>query len=91
MVAAAWSVTLKKTAQKDAGKIRQAGLASKVDAILDQLERDPFYLPPRFEKLVADLTGLFSRRITIKHRIVYEVDAERRQVTVYRMFSHYGD
>ncbi len=91
MVAAAWSVSLKKTAQKDAVKIRQAGLEGKVDSMLDQLERDPFYLPPPFEKLVADLTGLFSRRITIKHRLVYEVDLARRQVTVYRMFSHYGD
>ncbi len=91
MVTAAWAVALKKTAQKDAVKIRQAGLTGKVDAMLDQLERDPFYLPPPFEKLVADLTGLFSRRITIKHRLVYEVDSERRQVTIYRMFSHYGE
>jgi toxin YoeB len=91
VVAAAWSVALKKTAQKDASKIRQAGLKSKVEAMLDQLERDPFYLPPPYEKLVADLTGMFSRRINLKHRLVYEVDSESRQVTVYRMFSHYGD
>ena len=91
MVAVEWSVALKKTAQKDAIKIRQAGLNGKVEAMLDQLERDPFYLPPPFEKLVADLMGMFSRRITLKHRLVYEVNAERRRVTVYRMFSHYGD
>jgi len=91
VVAAVWAVALKKTAQKDALKIRQAGLKGKVEAMLDQLERDPFYLPPPYEKLVADLTGMFSRRITLKHRLVYEVDSESRQVTVYRMFSHYGD
>jgi toxin YoeB len=91
MVAAAWEVSLKKTAQKDAVKIRQAGLSGKVDAMLDRLERDPFYLPPPFERLVGGLNGLFSRRISIKHRLVYEIISDNRQVVVYRMFSHYGD
>jgi len=91
VVAEAWEVALKKTARKDAVKIRQAGLSGKVDAMLDQLERDPFYLPPPFEKLIGDLNGLFSRRITIKHRLVYEIIPNNRQVVVYRMFSHYGE
>ncbi len=91
MVAAVWVVAFNKKAQKDARKIHQAGLESKVEAMLDQLEHDPFYLPPPYEKLVAELNGMFSRRITLKHRLVYEVDSESRQVTVYRMFSHYGD
>lgn len=91
MVAGNWEVALKKTARRDAIKIRQEGLSGKVDAMLDQLERDPFYLPPPFEKLIGDLKGLFSRRITVKHRLVYEIVPDNRQVIVYRMFSHYGE
>ncbi|MEI7927704.1 MAG: Txe/YoeB family addiction module toxin [Verrucomicrobiales bacterium] len=86
-----WEVSLKKTAVKDSEKVRQAGLRSKVDEILDILEKDPYGIPPRCEKLVGELSGLFSRRITNKHRLVYEVVPESREIIVYRMFSHYGE
>ena len=91
MVATAWQIGLKKRAKKDAEKIRQAGLSGKVDSMLDELERDPFYKPPPFEKLMADLDGLISRRITLQHRLVYGVDEETRQIVVYSMFRHYDD
>lgn len=91
MVAAMWEVLLKKTAEKDSKKVRQAGLRPKVEEILDRLEQDPYCIPPPCKKLVGELSGLFSRRITKKHRLVYEVLPESREIIVYRMFSHYGE
>ena len=66
-----------------------SGLKPKAQSLLDVLASDPFASPPRFEKLVGDLAGCYSRRINIQHRLVYEVDAERRIVHVLRMWTHY--
>jgi len=53
------------------------------------LARDPFEDPPPFEKLAGDLTGAFSRRINIQHRLVYQVLPEIKTVKVIRMWTHY--
>lgn len=86
-----WSLRFKKTAKKDASRMNQPGLKSKTKAILKRIEEDPYYIPPPCEKLIGDLAGLFSRRINLKHRIVYAVLPDTREIIVYRMFSHYGD
>ena len=84
-----WEVVYTKQAQKDAEKISVAGLRSKVEPLLAILRKDPFQTPPRFEKLVGDLSGAYSRRITIQHRLVYQVLKTQRMVKVLRMWSHY--
>jgi Txe/YoeB family toxin of toxin-antitoxin system len=84
-----WSVVYAKQALKDAKKVKAAGLKEKAQALLAVLEGDPFQNPPPFEKLVGDLSGAYSRRINIQHRLVYEVFAEQRTVRVLRMWTHY--
>jgi len=84
-----WTLVYTKQAQKDAKKIKAAGLKPKVVELLDLLERNPFETPPQYEKLVGDLTGAYSRRINIQHRLVYEVIADRRIVKIIRMWTHY--
>ena len=91
MVATPWQVSFKKSAEKDSRKVQQAGLRPKVEEMLDRLEQDPYETPPPCEKLIGELAGMFSRRITKKHRLVYEVMPETREVVVYRMFRHYDD
>jgi toxin YoeB len=76
-------------AQKDARKLAAAGLRPKAEELLLLLARDPFEKPPRFEKLLGDLKGAYSRRINIQHRLVYEVIEELRVVKVLRMWTHY--
>ena len=85
----AWQVLFTKQAQKDAKKIAQSGLRSQAEALLAVLERNPFHTPPRYEKLVGDLEGAYSRRINIQHRLVYQVLEKERIVKVIRMWSHY--
>jgi Txe/YoeB family toxin of toxin-antitoxin system len=84
-----WRVVYTKQAQKDARKLAGAGLRPKAEKLLALLAQDPFTTPPRFEKLVGDLAGAYSRRINIQHRLVYQVVPEERVVKVLRLWSHY--
>ena len=56
-------------AQKDAKKLSQTGLRQKAEELLEIPEQDPFQTPPHYEKLVGNLSGAYSRRINIRHRI----------------------
>ena len=84
-----WRLYFSRHARKDAVKIKRANLRSKVDALLDLLERNPFAALPPFEKLVGELTGFYSRRINIQHRLVYRVGKDRKRMFVERMWTHY--
>ena len=84
-----WEVVYSKPAQKDAKKLAAAGLKPNAQELLVVLAVDPFQYPPPYEKLVGDLSGAYSRRINIQHRLVYEVFAKERIVRVLRMWTHY--
>ncbi len=85
-----WRLLYTKQARKDAKRLAAAGLKPKAQVLLAVLEADPFQSPPPFEKLVGDLSGAYSRRINIHHRLVYQVLVEERIVKVLRMWTHYG-
>lgn len=85
----AWKIVYSQAAQKDAKKLAASGLKPKALALLDVIAHDPFASPPRYEKLVGDLAGCYSRRINIQHRLVYEVLPDDRTVHVLRMWTHY--
>ncbi|HKK19567.1 MAG TPA: Txe/YoeB family addiction module toxin [Opitutales bacterium] len=80
-----------KQAQKDAKKIARSNLKEKALELIDLLQEDPFRKPPEFEGLVGDLSGAYSRRINIQHRLVYQVYEEEKVVKVLRMWTHYGN
>jgi Txe/YoeB family toxin of toxin-antitoxin system len=84
-----WKIVYTNHAQKDAKKLTSSHLKAKAAAILKILAKDPFQTPPPYEKLVGDLTGAYSRRINIQHRIVYQVVEELKTVKVLRMWTHY--
>lgn len=84
-----WKLVYTKQAQKDAKKLKASGLKEKAMSILNLLESNPFQNPPPFEKLTGDLTGAFSRRVNIQHRIIYQVYEELKVVKIIRMWTHY--
>jgi len=84
-----WSICYTKQAQRDAKKLAASGLKPKAQALLDVIAQDPFQSPTPFEKLVGDLSGAYSRRINIQHRLVYQVIPEERTVKVLRLWTHY--
>jgi len=84
-----WRLVFTRQAQRDAKKLAASGLRPKAEALLDILARNPFEDPPPFEKLLGDLSGAYSRRINIHHRLVYQVLPEIKTVKVIRMWTHY--
>ena len=84
-----WRLLYTRQAEKDAKRLAAAGLKPKAQELLDLLAIDPFQSPPPFEKLVGDLRGAYSRRITIQHRLVYQVLEDDHVVKVLRMWTHY--
>jgi len=84
-----WTLVYTKQAQKDAKKLSSSGLKTKAQDLLSILEKDPFQTPPRYEKLLGDLSGAYSRRINIQHRIVYEVFENEQCIKIIRLWTHY--
>ncbi|MFK3774824.1 Txe/YoeB family addiction module toxin [Pseudomonas sp. NPDC089406] len=84
-----WQLAFTKQAQKDAKKLAAAGLKEKAVALLEVVQANPFQNPPPFEKLVGDLSGAYSRRINIQHRLVYQVLQDDQVVKVLRLWTHY--
>ena len=84
-----WNLVYSKYTLKDAKKIAAAGLKGKTQALLDILAKDPLQNPPPYEKLVGDLKGVYSRRISIQHRLVYEIFKKEKTVRIIRMWTHY--
>ena len=84
-----WRVVFTKQAQKDAKKLSNAGLRPKAEKLIEILRKNPYKSPPPFEKLLGDLSGAFSRRINIQHRLVYQILDDENMVKVIRMWTHY--
>jgi len=84
-----WRLVYTQQAQKDAQKLASAGLKTKAQTLLAILAEQPFQNPPPYEKLMGDLSGAYSRRINIQHRLVYQVLETDTVVKVIRMWSHY--
>ena len=84
-----WELVYTKQAQKDAKKLSASGLKNKAQKSLSIIKDDPFQNPPPFEKLVGDLSGAYSRRINIQHRIVYQIYEQEKIVKIIRLWTHY--
>ena len=84
-----WELAFTRDAYKDAKKIQAAGLQTRVDRLLAILRINPFQNPPPFEKPVGDLVGAYSRRINIRHRLVYQVLRKEKVVKVLRLWTYY--
>jgi Txe/YoeB family toxin of toxin-antitoxin system len=84
-----WRVIYTKQALIDAKKLSSAGLRSKAEMLLNILRNNPYQSPPHFEKLIGDLSGSYSRRINIQHRLIYQIIDDEETVKFLRMWTHY--
>ncbi|MCI5511377.1 MAG: Txe/YoeB family addiction module toxin [Oliverpabstia sp.] len=83
-----YTIRFSKQADKDKKLLKAAGLERKTKELLNIISQNPFQNPPPYEKLVGNLDGLYSRRINIQHRLVYEV-IDDSTIFVRRMWTHY--
>lgn len=84
-----YSIVYTKKAVADIPKLKAAKLDEKAIALIELLRPNPYSSPPPYEKPVGDLQGTYSRRINIKHRLVYSVHEEEKIVKIISMWSHY--
>ncbi len=84
-----WELRYTSQAKKDAKKLVTSGLKDKAQELLEILSQNPYQNPPPYEKLVGDLMGTYSRRISIQHRLVYQVLEPEEIVKVLRMWTRY--
>ena len=86
-----YKILYSKLAQKDAKKLFATNLQNKAKELIETIKKDPFQNPPPYEKLVGNLSGAYSRRINIQHRLVYEVREEDKVLRILRMWSQYEE
>jgi Txe/YoeB family toxin of toxin-antitoxin system len=78
-----------KTALKDLKKLRRSEYWGKAKEILKILMIDPFKNPPPYKALCGEMTGYYSRRINIQHRIIYKVKGYIVEIT--GCWTHYHE
>ena len=86
-----YRIVYTKSAAKDIPKLKVASLDKKVKALIDLIKKNPYESPPGYEKLVGDLNGLYSRRINVKHRLVYQVIEKDKTIKIVSLWTHYDD
>lgn len=84
-----YTIVYTKKAAADIPKLKSAKLDTKTKALIEILRENPYQTPPPYEKLIGDLQGAYSRRINVKHRLVYEVLEEDNTVKIISLWTHY--
>lgn len=84
-----YNIVYTKKAINDIPKLKSVKLDKKARALIEIIKENPYKTPPSYEKLMGDLTGAYSRRINIKHRLVYEVLEEEKTVKIISLWTHY--
>lgn len=86
-MSARWEIRFTKQAKKDVERLSLRLRAKLRDILLEALANNPY----EGKKLLGDLAGSYSYRLTYKDRIVYSLDEERRIVYIERARTHYGE
>ncbi|WHE88673.1 Txe/YoeB family addiction module toxin [Lachnoanaerobaculum gingivalis] len=84
-----YSIVYTKKAVGDINNLKSSKLDNKAKALIELIRNDPYKTPPSYEKLQGNLKGAYSRRINIKHRLVYEVYEEDKIIKIVSLWSHY--
>lgn len=88
-MAGQWKIVYTKDSLKDKRIAYEAGFKDKIEQLLNILKEDPFENYPPYEKLLGDMSGAYSRRINVQHRLVYSIYKEERTIKIISMWSHY--
>lgn len=89
-----YSLQFSKTAIADIEKHKKSGNKAtllKIEKLLNELIEHPTTGSGEPEILKHELTGLYSRRINKKHRLVYSINNQKVIVHVLSTWAHYGD
>ncbi|MEI8012959.1 MAG: type II toxin-antitoxin system mRNA interferase toxin, RelE/StbE family [Candidatus Omnitrophota bacterium] len=82
-----YTVCFSHQAKKDVEKLSPVIRKKLKEILLEVLAKDPY----EGKKLLGDLAGSYSYRLTFKDRIVYQVDEKARIIFIERARTHYGE
>ena len=78
-----------KQSYKDFEKLSQyPALVEKAKSLIELLKNNPYTTPPTYEKLIG-FKNVYSRRINVQHRLIYEVRENENVIVIIRMWTHY--
>ena len=84
-----YKIVYTKQAIRDIPKLKSVNLDKKALALIEILKDNPFQTPPPYEKLIGEFQGFFSRRINVKHRLVYQVYENEKTIKIISLWTHY--
>lgn len=82
-----YEVRFTKEALKDIKKLTPKLQDKLREIIINQILPDP----QCGKKLIGDLTGFYSLRLTFQDRIIYHIDEENKVIYIHRCRTHYGE
>lgn len=82
-----WEVRFTKQARKDVERLSPKLRKKLRDILLEVLSADPY----AGKRLLGDLEGSYSYRLTFKDRIVHSLDEQSRTIYVERARTHSGE
>ena len=85
-----YRIVYTKQAVKDIKNLKSVHLDEKAKKLIEVIKENPFQNPPPYEELLGNLQGVYSRRINIQHRLVYQGEIEYNgTIKIIRMWTHY--
>lgn len=84
-----YSIKFQNSSKNDLKRIKQSNLKDKFSEIIQKMSENPYDPSDNFEKLFPPENKLYSRRLNIKHRIVYSIDEDEKTVHIYSAWEHY--
>jgi addiction module RelE/StbE family toxin len=82
-----YEVRFTKEAKKDVDKLTPKPKKKLKSIIQDTLSISPY----SGKKLVGDLTGFYSIRLSYQDRILYTINDEQKLIYIHRTKTHYGE
>jgi mRNA-degrading endonuclease RelE of RelBE toxin-antitoxin system len=87
MSARRYPIRITRRVEKDIKRLTPQLRSKLRDILLEVIAVNPH----QGKKLMGDLAGSYSHRLTYKDRIVYSMDTKRRMVYVERAATRYGE
>ena len=82
-----WEIRITRQARKDVDTLPPKLKDKLRDILVNVIAANPY----EGKRLLGDLAGSYSYRLTHKDRIVYSLDVQRRIIYVERARTHYGE
>jgi mRNA-degrading endonuclease RelE of RelBE toxin-antitoxin system len=82
-----YEIRITKQARKDIDKLTSKLKLKLRDVLTEIIAENPY----EGKKLLGDLEGSYSYRLSYKDRVVYSIDEKRRIVYLERARTHYGE